>query len=94
MAKAPKEKAPKSAAAEAPEFKYGIQDVCSATDLQPASVRVYLRNSDLKKAGTRWGWNTKAELDAAIKVVKTAQSTPTTDSKPAKSKARKAKETA
>lgn len=77
-----------TAEAKAPGPKYSINDLATALGREPASVRVSLRNSNLKKTGARWGWNTKSELDDAVKALKTDK--PSKTDKPAKaSKAEK-----
>jgi superfamily II DNA or RNA helicase len=53
-------KAPKAAE---PEFKYGVSDLAKKLGIKEASVRVGLRNKNIKKAGRSYGWNTIAELD-------------------------------
>lgn len=47
----------------APEFKYGVQDLADKLGIEPASVRVKLRNAGIEKAGKSYGWNTKADLE-------------------------------
>ena len=51
---------------EAPEFKYGVQDLADELGIKPASVRVQLRNNGIEKAGKSYGWNTKKELKEVI----------------------------
>lgn len=36
------------------------------TGLQPASIRVGLRESSFEKSGKAWGWNTKKEYDEVL----------------------------
>lgn len=48
------------------EFKYGVKELADATGLQPASVRVGLRDSDFEKAGSQWGWNNQKEFDKVV----------------------------
>lgn len=47
-------------------FKYGVTDLADAMGIEPASVRVALRNKGIEKAGAAYGWNTKAERDEVI----------------------------
>lgn len=63
--------------------KYNINNLTSDLGLEPASIRVLLRKSDLTKNGGAWGWDTKAEYDSALKALKALQSKPKAD-KPAK----------
>lgn len=51
---------------DAPEFKYGVQDIADELDIKPASVRVQLRNKGIEKAGKSYGWNSKSELKEVI----------------------------
>ena len=66
------------------EFKYSVDDLASLMEVQPATVRVWLRNNGIKRTGRSYGWNTKAELDALLK-----QRDESADS-PAPAKAKKA----
>lgn len=66
MAKKEKEAKTKTEKSEAPEFKYGVADIAEKLELEPASVRVKLRNAGIEKAGKSYGWNTKAELQEVI----------------------------
>lgn len=81
-AKAEKVESKKEAA---PEFKYGVAELAEKLGIEPASVRVKLRNAGVEKAGKSYGWNTKAELDEVIEELKGDG-----DEKPAK-KSKKAK---
>lgn len=60
------DKSEKAAKADAPEFKYGVADLAKALNIKDASVRVQLRNKNVKKAGKSYGWNTKDELDTVV----------------------------
>lgn len=66
-AKAEKVESKKEAA---PEFKYGVQDLADKLGIEPASVRVKLRNAGIEKAGKSYGWNTKADLDEVAEELK------------------------
>jgi hypothetical protein len=75
MAKDKKDKKAKAEKVEskkeaAPEFKYGVQDLADKLGIEPASVRVKLRNAGVAKAGKSYGWNTKADLDEVIEELK------------------------
>jgi hypothetical protein len=65
-----KAKADKEAAAEAPKF--GVGHLADLLGLEPASVRVQLRNKKVPKAGKSYGWNTKAELQEVADQLKAA----------------------
>ena len=58
----------KSKKDEGPQFT--VDDIVEATGLQPASVRVGLRESDFKKTGRQWGWNTKKDFAEVLKFFK------------------------
>lgn len=51
----------------APEFKFGVSDLAEKLGIEPASVRVQLRNRKVEKAGKSYGWNTQKEFDAVAK---------------------------
>lgn len=72
MAKKDKEaKAEKAEKAEkAPEFKFGVADLAEELGIEPASVRVQLRNRKIEKAGKSYGWNSKAELKEVVAQLK------------------------
>jgi uncharacterized membrane protein YukC len=53
----------------ADEPKYGATDLAEALGVEPATVRVLLRASDVKKSGSRYGWNTKKEFDEVVKTL-------------------------
>lgn len=89
-AKADKNTDKKEKAAER-EFKFGVDDLAEALGLQPASVRVQLRNKGIEKAGKSYGWNSKKDLDEVIAQIKTEPkekkaSKKNADEKPAKDK--------
>ena len=71
---AKKDKAEKAAKSEkkesAPEFKFGVADLAEKLGIEPASVRVQLRNRKIEKAGKSYGWNTKAELQEVVDQLK------------------------
>jgi hypothetical protein len=74
--------------------KYGVNELVEATDLQPASVRVALRELGVKKEfGNKYGWNTKKDFDEVVKAMKersakrVAQPKEAEKPKPAKGKA-------
>mgnify|MGYP003593656952 CR=1 FL=1 len=68
-AAAPKEE-PKAVAV-AGEPKYTVDSLVEATGLQPASVRVALRELGVEKAfGNKYGWDKKADFDEVVKAMK------------------------
>jgi hypothetical protein len=76
------------------EPKYGVNDLVEATGLQPASVRVALRELGVEKEfGNKYSWNTKKDFDEVVKAMKersakrVAQPKDDADEKPAKGKA-------
>lgn len=70
---------------EAPEFKYGVDDIAEELGIKPASVRVQLRNKGIEKAGKKYGWNSKSELKEVIAQLKSdSSSDEDDDEKPAK----------
>ena len=53
------------------EPKYGVNDLVEASGLQPASVRVALRELGVEKQfGNKYGWNTKKDFDEIVKGLK------------------------
>lgn len=60
----------KPAKAEAPKHKYGVADLAKRLNIKDASVRVQLRNHNVKKSGKSYGWDTKEELDAVVAKLK------------------------
>jgi hypothetical protein len=57
-------------AAKSPEFKFGVAELAEALGIEPASVRVQLRNRKVEKAGKSYGWNTQKDFDAVVKSLK------------------------
>jgi SNF2 family DNA or RNA helicase len=52
-------------------MKYGITELSEALGVAPASARVKLRKADVEKAdGGRYGWDTKAEMNEVIDLLK------------------------
>lgn len=68
------EKTEKSEKASAPEFKFGVADLAEELGIEPASVRVQLRNRKVEKAGKSYGWNSKAELKEVVDQLKAGKS--------------------
>lgn len=71
-------------AAVAETFKYGVKDLADKLDIDPASVRIKLRNAGVKKAANgAYGWNTKEELSAVADQIsaKKAPAKPKDDAK-------------
>lgn len=77
------------------DFKFGIEDMADHLGIEPASVRIKLRNANIAKkaaGGTRYGWKTKSDLEADGKVLKDTKAAPAKKEKaekPAKAKADK-----
>ena len=57
-------KSEKKAAAEKP--KYGVAELADKLEIEPATVRVKLRNEGVKKSGKSYGWDTKAAFDKVV----------------------------
>ncbi len=76
---------------EAEDFEFTVDDLAKATGLQPASVRVGLRESDFERSGKKWGWNSQKEFDKVVAYFEErAERKPNTskeEAKPAKGKA-------
>lgn len=71
------------------DFKFGVDDLADALDIEPASARIKLRNANIKKAPTgRYGWKTKADLQEVVDKLKKAPAKEKKEEKPAKSKAK------
>lgn len=48
-----------------------MNDLVETTELQPASVRVALRELGIEKGfGNKYGWNTKKDFDTVVKAMK------------------------
>lgn len=60
----------KSEKSTAQEFKFGVADLAEELGIEPASVRVQLRNRKIEKAGKSYGWNSKAELKEVVDQLK------------------------
>lgn len=77
-------------------YKFGVEDLADLLDIEPASVRIKLRNAGVKKASTgRYGWKTKADLQEVadeigkpVKKGSTSRKAKDEDEKPAKAKAK------
>ena len=66
----PKEDVKETKAA-ADEPKFTVDDLVEATELQPASVRVALRELGVEKEfGNKYGWKTQKDFDAVVKAMK------------------------
>lgn len=67
---APKEDVKETKAA-ADEPKFTVNDLVEATGLQPASVRVALRELGVEKEfGNKYGWNSQKDFDTVVKAMK------------------------
>lgn len=51
-------------------FKFGVNELADELDLEPASVRVKLRNLEIEKAGSVYGWNSEREFQEVVKKLK------------------------
>jgi len=71
MAKSKDKTEEKATKAEAP--KYDINDLAEALDITPAACRVKLRSKKVAKNGGRYGWETKAEFNEVVSLLKTAK---------------------
>ena len=77
------------------EYKFGVEDLADALDIEPASARIKLRNANIKKASNgRYGWKTKADLQEVVDKLKRTKAAPKKadndeEEKPAKKKAGK-----
>lgn len=70
-------------------YKYDINTLGKDLGLQPATVRVLLRQAKVSKAGKSYGWNKEADYKAVLKQLKTDK--PAAEKKaeaPAKGKAK------
>jgi len=74
-------------------MKYGVPELAQALDIQPASVRVALRNHGVEKTGKSYGWATKADIQAVADKIREAAKVKAKAPKPepAKAEAPKAK---
>lgn len=55
------------------DFKFGIEDMADFLGIEPASVRIKLRNAKIAKkaaGGTRYGWKTKGDMESDGKTLK------------------------
>lgn len=69
-------------------FKFGVEDLADVMGIEPASVRIKLRNAGIKKAnGNAYGWKTKDELKALADKLKTTKAAPAKKEAPKDAKA-------
>jgi hypothetical protein len=52
------------------EYKYGVANLASDLDVQPASVRVALRHAGVERAGRSYGWNSEREYKTVLNQLK------------------------
>jgi len=79
----------RAAEPEEPEsYPYNVETLAKALDLAPASVRVKLRNANIRKAGKMYGWETKREYEKVLAELESDEPAPA----PARSKKRAAPE--
>jgi len=56
------------------EYKFGVEDLADKLGIEPASARIKLRQSNVKKAPSgRYGWKTKDELASVAEKLKAAK---------------------
>ena len=67
--KAKDKKTVKPVKKEAVEFKYSVSDLAKKLSIEPASVRVQLRNKKVEKAGKSYGWNDESKFNAVVKLL-------------------------
>jgi len=48
-------------------FAYGVPELADALGIEPASVRVALRNKGVEKNGNVYGWKNQKDFDAVVK---------------------------
>lgn len=61
--------------------KFNVTNLSEDLGKSAAEVRVLLRKSDLEKGGGVWGWDKKADYEAALKTLKALVSTPKASAK-------------
>ena len=66
-------------------FKFSVDHLAKALDVSPETARIQLRKHKIEKAGKAYGWNSKTELDAVVKKMKTPKAA--AEKKPAAKKA-------
>jgi hypothetical protein len=77
-------------------FKYGVADLADELGIEPASVRVQLRNKGVEKNGAVYGWKNDKDFQAVVKQLrakgseKTEKTRTNDDEKPAKAAAKSA----
>lgn len=49
------------------EYKFDVASLAKKLDIQPASVRVQLRNKKVKKNKDGYGWNSQTDFDKVVK---------------------------
>lgn len=52
------------------KLPYGVPELAEVLDIQQAMVRVKLRNKDVKKNGSAYGWKTKSEFQEVVDKLK------------------------
>ena len=75
----------KAPAVEKEKPKFNVNNLADDLGKSPAEVRVLLRKSDIEKPGSVWGWDKKADYDAALKALASAPKAekPAKEEKPA-----------
>ena len=65
-------------------FKFGVEDLADKLGIEPASVRIKLRNAGVKKLnGNAYGWKTKDELAALAEKLGKTKAAPAKKNAPA-----------
>jgi hypothetical protein len=60
----------------APDFKYTVGTLAGDLGIEPASVRVALRNASIAKTGRMYGWNSQKDYDSVLKRLRSRKSEP------------------
>lgn len=88
--------AKKEEVAKKPSSKYGVSHLAEELDIQPASVRVALRNNNVKKNKEGvYGWDNQSDFKAVVSKLKggsAKKEAPTKKSAPAKKSSKKSEE--
>jgi hypothetical protein len=69
------------------EYKYGVDELAEQLGILGTSVRVALRKHNVKKAGSKYGWNNQADFKEVVAKLKAAgEKAPGKKAAPAKKK--------
>src|ERR1700747_2956654 len=58
------------------DYTYDVTTLARDMELEPASVRVKLRNAGIEKAGKKYGWNNKKEYEQVMRELEDAPASP------------------